>query len=80
MIIDAGFIGLEFAATARVKGLEVDVIELAPRVMARAGDDRREGPFARLENQGSSRTPETARTLRGHEGLMRSCEAHQIVA
>ncbi len=36
MVIGAGFIGLEFAATARAKGLEVDVIELAPRVMARA--------------------------------------------
>src|ERR1700704_3181874 len=34
--IGAGFIGLEFAATARAKGLEVDVIELAVRVMARA--------------------------------------------
>jgi 3-phenylpropionate/trans-cinnamate dioxygenase ferredoxin reductase subunit len=36
VIVGAGFIGLEFAATARIKGLEVDVIELAPRVMARA--------------------------------------------
>jgi 3-phenylpropionate/trans-cinnamate dioxygenase ferredoxin reductase component len=36
VVIGAGFIGLEFAATARIKGLEVDVIELAPRVMARA--------------------------------------------
>ncbi|KRP98736.1 pyridine nucleotide-disulfide oxidoreductase [Bradyrhizobium yuanmingense] len=36
VIIGAGFIGLEFASVARVKGLEVDVIELAPRVMARA--------------------------------------------
>src|SRR5215831_12503799 len=36
VVIGAGFIGLEFAATARFKGLEVDVIELAPRVMARA--------------------------------------------
>src|SRR6201991_4129494 len=35
-VIGAGFIGLEFAATARIKGLEVDVIELGPRVMARA--------------------------------------------
>src|ERR1700676_255005 len=34
--IGAGFIGLEFAATARAKGLEVDVIELGARVMARA--------------------------------------------
>src|SRR3569833_3629798 len=32
----AGFIGLEFAATARIKGLEVDVLELGSRVMARA--------------------------------------------
>jgi 3-phenylpropionate/trans-cinnamate dioxygenase ferredoxin reductase subunit len=35
-VIGAGFIGLEFAATARIKGLEVDVIELGTRVMARA--------------------------------------------
>src|SRR6202047_4934006 len=32
----ARFIGLEFAATARAKGLEVDVLELGTRVMARA--------------------------------------------
>ena len=36
VIIGAGFIGLEFAATARIKGLEVDVVEVAPRVMGRA--------------------------------------------
>src|SRR5882757_439815 len=36
IVIGAGFIGLEFAATARAKGLEVDVIELGARVMARA--------------------------------------------
>ena len=36
VVIGAGFIGLEFAATARIKGLEVDVVELANRVMARA--------------------------------------------
>src|SRR6202020_2794499 len=35
-VIGVGFIGLEFAATARAKGLEVDVIELGTRVMARA--------------------------------------------
>src|SRR5580693_7699498 len=35
-VIGAGFIGLEFAATARARGLEVDVVELGPRVMARA--------------------------------------------
>lgn len=36
VVIGAGFIGLEFAATARTRGLEVDVIELGTRVMARA--------------------------------------------
>ncbi len=36
VVIGAGFIGLEFAATARIKGLEVDVLEFGPRVMARA--------------------------------------------
>src|SRR5580704_3508846 len=36
VVIGAGFIGLEFAATARARGLEVDVIELGSRVMARA--------------------------------------------
>ena len=36
VVIGAGFIGLEFAATARIKGLQVDVLELASRVMARA--------------------------------------------
>jgi 3-phenylpropionate/trans-cinnamate dioxygenase ferredoxin reductase subunit len=36
LVIGAGFIGLEFAATARTKGLEVDVVEVGSRVMARA--------------------------------------------
>ena len=36
VVIGAGFIGLEFAATARAKGMEVDVVELGARVMARA--------------------------------------------
>jgi 3-phenylpropionate/trans-cinnamate dioxygenase ferredoxin reductase subunit len=36
VVIGAGFIGLEFAATARAKGLKVDVAELGARVMARA--------------------------------------------
>jgi 3-phenylpropionate/trans-cinnamate dioxygenase ferredoxin reductase component len=36
LVIGAGFIGLEFAATARARGLEVDVVEVGSRVMARA--------------------------------------------
>jgi 3-phenylpropionate/trans-cinnamate dioxygenase ferredoxin reductase subunit len=34
--VGAGFIGLEFASTARLKGLTVDVIELGQRLMERA--------------------------------------------
>jgi 3-phenylpropionate/trans-cinnamate dioxygenase ferredoxin reductase subunit len=36
VVVGAGFIGLEVAATARKAGPEVDVIEIAPRAMARA--------------------------------------------
>ncbi len=36
VIIGGGFIGLEAAATARLKGASVTVVEQAPRVMARA--------------------------------------------
>jgi len=36
VVIGAGFIGLEFATTAAAKGLEVNIVELAPRIMARA--------------------------------------------
>ncbi len=35
-IVGAGFIGLEFAATAAARGCDVQVIEVAPRVMGRA--------------------------------------------
>lgn len=36
VVIGAGFIGLEFAAAARARGLEVTVLEFAPRPMGRA--------------------------------------------
>lgn len=36
VVIGAGFIGLEFAAGARARGLEVTVLEFAPRPMGRA--------------------------------------------
>ena len=35
-IVGGGFIGLELAASARVRGCEVAVIEAAPRVLQRA--------------------------------------------
>ena len=36
VVLGAGFIGLEFAAVAAKRGLEVTVVEMAPRPMARA--------------------------------------------
>lgn len=36
VVVGAGFIGLEFAAVARAKGIEVLIVELAPRAMSRA--------------------------------------------
>lgn len=35
-VVGAGFIGLEFAAAARARGIEVTVLEFAPRPMGRA--------------------------------------------
>jgi 3-phenylpropionate/trans-cinnamate dioxygenase ferredoxin reductase subunit len=35
LVIGAGFIGLEFAASARLRGVEVTVLEMAPRMMGR---------------------------------------------
>lgn len=36
VVVGAGFIGLEFAAVARTLGLEVTVVDVAPRALARA--------------------------------------------
>lgn len=36
VVVGAGFIGLEFAAVARAKGIEVVIVEAAPRPMGRA--------------------------------------------
>jgi 3-phenylpropionate/trans-cinnamate dioxygenase ferredoxin reductase component len=46
VIIGAGFIGLEFAATAAAKGCTVNVIELATRPMARAVTEQTSAFFA----------------------------------
>ncbi|GAA1994822.1 FAD-dependent oxidoreductase [Nakamurella flavida] len=35
LVVGAGFIGLEFAASARAHGVEVTVLEMAPRMMGR---------------------------------------------
>ena len=48
VIIGAGFIGLEVAASLRKLGLEVTVLELAPRVLARVTSPEVSNYFARL--------------------------------
>jgi 3-phenylpropionate/trans-cinnamate dioxygenase ferredoxin reductase component len=68
VVIGAGFIGLEFAATARIKGLEVDVLELAGRVMARA---------VTAEVSDYFQTQHTASGIRIHLGVQATAiEAH----
>jgi 3-phenylpropionate/trans-cinnamate dioxygenase ferredoxin reductase subunit len=47
VVIGAGFIGLEFAAVAAAKGLEVTVVEIGPRVMGRALSPAMSDFFAR---------------------------------
>lgn len=49
-VIGAGLIGLEVAASAATLGMEVTVIEFAPRVMARAVDEET-GAFVLAEHQ-----------------------------
>jgi 3-phenylpropionate/trans-cinnamate dioxygenase ferredoxin reductase subunit len=70
-VIGAGFIGLEFAATARAKGLEVDVVELGTRVMARA-------VTAEISDYFQAR--HTATGIRIHLGVQAtSIESHGVV-
>ena len=73
-MIGAGFIGLEFAATARAKGLEVDVVELGTRVMARAvtaeiSEFFQDAPYR-------SRHPDSSRRA-GHQHRGRRCRGHR---
>lgn len=70
VVIGAGFIGLEFAAVAAAKGLDVTVVEIGPRVMGRAlsapmsdffaAEHRKMGVTLRLE--------EGVDAIAGHEG------------
>lgn len=46
VVVGAGFIGLEFAATAAAQGRKVEVVELADRPMARAVTDETSAFFA----------------------------------
>ncbi|WP_375261166.1 NAD(P)/FAD-dependent oxidoreductase [Palleronia sp.] len=54
-VIGGGFIGLEFAAVARKLGHEVDIIEAAPRLMARAVSPLMSEYFAALHREWGTR-------------------------
>ena len=64
VVIGAGFIGLEFAATARAKGLEVDVVELGNARHGARGDRRNLGLFPGTAHRG--RHPHSSRRA-GHQ-------------
>ena len=52
VVIGAGFIGLEFAAAARSRGLHVTVLEFAPRPMGRALSQTASDWFAKRHTEG----------------------------
>jgi len=55
VVVGAGFIGLEFAAVARSLGLEVDILDMADRAMARAVSDQVSQFFADAHSAWGSR-------------------------
>jgi NADPH-dependent 2,4-dienoyl-CoA reductase/sulfur reductase-like enzyme len=55
IVVGAGFIGLEVAATATTLGLEVTIVELAPVPLARAVGDRLGSWFADLHRENGVR-------------------------
>ena len=73
-VLGAGFIGLEFAAVAAKRGVEVTVIELADRPMARALSPVMSGFFRSAHESMGVRFRFGARVVRldGHDGHVRS--------
>ena len=70
VVIGAGFIGLEFAATARAKGLEVDVIELGAARHGARGDRGNLGIFSSQAHRGRYPHP-SRRAGHRHRGRRR---------
>ncbi|WP_111766404.1 NAD(P)/FAD-dependent oxidoreductase [Nakamurella deserti] len=70
LVVGAGFIGLEFAASARAHGVEVTVLELAPRMMGRVLSPEMSDHFHELHAAGGVRTHfgEGITELRGEDG------------
>ncbi|MBT8472379.1 MAG: FAD-dependent oxidoreductase [Marinicaulis sp.] len=76
VVIGAGYIGLEVAATARKRGASVTVIEAAPRIMARVTGDFISGYIQQYhEKQGVEfRMPHIVNELMSENGKLISCK------
>ena len=74
VVIGAGFIGLEFAATARAKGLEVDVVELGTAGDGARGDRGNLGIFSGAAHRG--RHSHSSRRA-GHQHRERRRQGHR---
>ncbi len=76
VVIGAGFIGLEFALVAAKRGLDITVIELEPRPMARALSAPMAALFAREHARHGVRFRFETQTMRilGHAGTVRGVE------
>ena len=76
VIIGAGYVGLEVAASAREQGTEVTIIEREPRILARVACEELSGFFHRFHaEQGVAfRTGASVAALHGDQGMVRSVE------
>lgn len=76
VVVGGGFIGLEFAAVAHALGMEVTVVEQAPRLMGRAVSEHMSRHFARRHREAGIRclTGVAIRHLRAVEGRVAAVE------
>jgi 3-phenylpropionate/trans-cinnamate dioxygenase ferredoxin reductase subunit len=76
VIIGAGYVGLEVAASAREMGSEVTILEREPRILARVACEELSGFFHRFHaNRGVVfRTGASVAALHGDDGQVRSVE------
>lgn len=76
VVIGAGFIGLEFAASAAKQGLNVTVLDVAARPMARAVSETMSGIFAREHAKMGVRLSFNAQVMRllGKHGVVEAVE------
>ena len=76
VIIGAGYVGLEVAASARALGSEVTILEREPRILARVACEELSGFFHRFHADRGVvfRTGASVAALHGEDGQVRSVE------